>query len=840
MLEIRDIRIDSQINSAVTDNSAPEVSFALFSDVPDTFLRSAEVTVCGKTVRCGCRQAGIKLPQLDWKPFTAYEATVFAEDNHGEKAEKTVVFQTGRLGTPWDSKWITNNSYQFGKKVSPKPMTFRKKFRIEKPIKRALITSTAMGIYELMLNGEKVGEDYFAPGFTSYQKNLQYQLYDVTEQLAECNTLIAVVAGGWAVGRFTYESKNKITTDRQALLLELHIEYADGSTEKIVTDEKWEVTMGGNYQFACLYDGETYDATVDLETAPWKKADVTRLKFIPQMTVSNGNMVRRHEMLKPTHHFQNSEGEWIYDFGQNFAGVISLQIKGKQGQIITVRHAEVLDGDKLFTKSLRTAKSTATYICKDGKQSYSPRLTYMGFRYIALTGIEPENVIVAAYALYSDFEQTGSFACSNELLNKLQNNILWAGKSNFVDIPTDCPQRDERQGWTGDISIFAGTACYNFDLSRFLEKWLKDVRLEQGRGGGIPMVVPRHGNTPPVMALACWGDSCILVPWTEYLARDNTELLRRQYPCMKKFMNALKFWASLYGTGDRRFILKWPFQFGDWCAPQGYIKDWLGRGKWMGTAYYANSARIMSQIAAILGETEDQKYYEKLHRNICRAYWNVLTDGHGKLIEEFQTGYVLPLYFRMEDGELRQAMADNLNRLVVENACHLATGFPGTPYILFALADNGHADTAFRLLLQDTCPSWLYCVKMGATTFWERWNAITPEGEVRDPSMNHYAYGAVGDFLYRRILGMEAIAGGYRKFRVKPLLGGGITWAKGHTQTAYGKIEVSWYVEEDQFTINVTVPVSAECELVMPSGKKHRITSGQYHYSEKLGKECSV
>ena len=351
------------------------------------------------------------------------------------------------------------------------------------------------------------------------------------------------------------------------------------------------------------------------------------------------------------------------------------------------------------------------------------------------------------------------------------------------------------------------------------------------------MVVPRHGNTPPVVATACWGDSCILVPWAEYLARGNTELLRRQYPCMKKFMKAVKFWASLYGPGDRKYIFKWLFQFGDWCAPQGYIKDWLGRGKWTGTAYYANSARIMARIAAILGETEDQKYYENLHRNICRAFRNVLTDGMGRLHEEFQTGYVLPLYFQMEDGQIRQAMADNLNRLVVENDYHLATGFPGTPYILFALADNGHADTAFRLLLQETCPSWLYCVKMGATTFWEQWNAITPEGEVRDPSMNHYAYGAVGDFLYRRILGIEAMDGGYQKFIVKPLLGGGITWAKGGVKTPYGEISVYWEQKDGAFTIDIGVPVSCECELTLPDGKTAKLTSGSHHFVQKLQKE---
>lgn len=374
----------------------------------------------------------------------------------------------------------------------------------------------------------------------------------------------------------------------------------------------------------------------------------------------------------------------------------------------------------------------------------------------------------------------------------------------------------------------------NMGMSRFLEKWLKDVRLEQGWGGGIPMVVPRQGSTPPVVATACWGDCCILVPWAEYLARGNRELLKRQYSCMKKFMKAVKFWASLYGPGDRKYIWKWLFQFGDWCAPEGYIKDWLARGKWMGTAYYANSVAVMAKIAEILGESEERQYYEKLHRNICRAFCNILTDGHGKLTEEFQTGYVLPLYFGIEDGENRKAMADNLNRLVVEKDYHLTTGFPGTPYILFALADNGYADTAFRLLLQDTCPSWLYCIKMGATTFWEQWNAITPDGEVRDPSMNHYAYGAVGDFLYRRVLGLEPLEGGYRSFRVKPLLGGGLTWAKGSLKTPYGMAAVHWEINNNDFIVRVEVPTSTKCELVLPSGKTMMLESGTHRYTERL------
>ena len=835
MLEIRDIHIDNVGSGCVTDNPAPEVSFSLRSDILGTFLRNAAVQLGDLVFPCGKEQTGIVLDGLSLKPFTEYALSIHAEDNHGNRASETSAFQTGRLGMRWDAKWITDKSCRVGKKESPVPMTFRRRFRVEKQLKRAFLTSTAMGIYELELNGEKVGCDDFAPGFTSYKKNLQYQYYDVTAQLLQSNTLIATVAGGWAVGRFTYENKNKITADRQALLLELFLEYADGSVEKIVTDESWQVTLEGNCRFACLYDGETCDATADLDAAPWKQADVTKLRFAPQMTVSNRNMVKRQETMKPIHHFQNSDGEWIYDFGQNFAGVVALQIQGVKGQTVTVRHAEVLEGDKLFTKSLRTATAEITYICKDGSQFYSPRFTYMGFRYIGITGIEPENIKVAAYALYSDFGQTGSIACSNELLNKLQSNILWAGKSNFVEIPTDCPQRDERQGWTGDISIFAGTACYNFDLSRFLEKWLRDVRLEQGRGGGIPFVVPRQGSSTPVVATACWGDCCILVPWAEFLARGNKELLKRQYPCMKKFMKAVKFWSSLYGPGDRKHIWKWLFQFGDWCAPEGYIKDWLARGKWMGTAYYANSAAIMAKIAQILGKADDQKYFQKLHGDICRAFRKILTDGHGKLTEEFQTGYVLPLYFGMEDGENRKAMADNLNRLVMENDCHLSTGFPGTPYILFALADNGYEDTAFRLLLQDTCPSWLYCVKKGATTFWEQWNTITPDGQVRDPSMNHYVYGAVGDFLYRRILGLEPMEGGYRSFRVKPVLGGGLTWAKGGVQTPYGEIRIDWRIQNEEFTIQVEVPVSTRCELTIPGGGDFLLESGTHTICEKIG-----
>ena len=835
MLEIRDIQIDGKADNR-TDHLEPELAFVLESDIPGTSLADATVTVCGRTFDCGSNQTGFPLKGLALQPFTEYLVEIRAWDNHGQEAAAAASFRTGRLKLPWKASWITDKDYTFGKKQSPVPMTLRKCFVIQKPIRRAYITATAIGIYELKLNGKKVGDRYFAPGFTSYKKNLQYQFYDVTEQLAGSNTLIAVVTGGWAVGRFTYENKNKLTAPRQALLLELFIEYADGTAERVITDSSWEVTLQGNYRKACLYDGESYDATVDLKKAVWKRADTVRLPFYPEMTLENSRVICR-EILCPVSCFLNSAGEIIYDFGQNFAGVVELDIHGKAGQQILVRHAEVLEGDRLYTASLRTAKAEIRYICKEGAQTYSPRLTYMGFRYIAVVGITPENLAVKARVLSSDFEESGDFSCSDARLNRLQSNIRWSALSNFVDIPTDCPQRDERQGWTGDIAVFAPTACYNFNLSRFYEKWLKDMRLEQSHGGGIPTVIPIQGCSTPVVAVACWGDSCILVPWAEYLTRGNTELLRRQYPCMKRYLKAVKFWASLSGFGQKKYIWKWLFQFGDWCAPEGYIRDWMAKGKWVATAYFANSCGLMAKIAAVLGETQDVIFYTDLREKICQAFRSILTDGSGNLLKDFQTGYVLPLYFDMEQGENRKTMAANLDRLVAEKDYHLSTGFTGTPYLLLALADNGYVDTAYRVLIQDNCPSWLYCVKMGATTFWEQWNAITPDGKVRDPSMNHYAYGAVGDFLYRRVLGLEPLEGGYRHFRVKPVPGGGLSWAEGFTGTPYGKIQVRWEIQNGIFSVTINVPVSTTCLLVLPSGKEFELHSGVHHINEPFEKE---
>ncbi len=845
MLKIAVLKIEGLTMGCITDRR-PNISFSLESDKEGENLSKAVITSGGWS--CETVDQINNLYGGELEPFTRYEVRVEAVGSSGETAKASAFFETGRLHTPWKAKWITDLSYNYPGKISPVPMTFRSYFVINKRIRCAWLNATALGVYELILNGEKVGTDYFAPGFTSYDHQIQYQTYHITDMLKADNTVIAVVAGGWAAGSFNYKRRNKINADRQALLCELYLEYEDGTRQVIGTDETWQVTEDGNYRMAEWYDGETYDATIDLDTVRWKQANVTSPRRRPEIISEYGSPVRVQEIKKPQNITLAASGEIIYDFGQNFAGVISARLKGKKGQQIIFRHAEVLVNGELFVKSLRTAKATATYHCLDGEQSYSPRLTYMGFRYVGVTGIGKEDIELTGLVLHSDFEETGSFSCSNELINKLQSNIRWGGKSNFVDIPTDCPQRDERQGWTGDFAVFARTACYNFNMGRFIDKWLLDMRAEQGKGGGIPMVVPKAGDSWPVMANSCWGDSCILVPWAEYLARGDLGLLERQYPAMKKFLKAAKWWSGLLAfTPNSRYIWRFPFHFGDWCAPNETINQWLKKGKWVGTAYFANSCGIMARIAELLGKLQEAEYYKKLRLRIMKAYLKVFTDGKGKLKKEFQTAYVLPLHFDMAEGEEREKMADNLVKLVKAADNHLTTGFTGTPYLLFALSDNGYCETAYDVLLQESCPSWLYEIKVGGTTIWERWDALRPDGTVNIGdlagrkseeesgggmvSFNHYANGAVGDWLYRRMAGIEAVSGGYKTFCIAPMPDKRITWAKGSVITPYGRISADWRTTDNHFAITVEVPVSTQGNLILPNGKQYCLVSGKYSFS---------
>lgn len=852
MLKISRLTVEHLSRDCVTDCEQPRVSFQIESDRQNVSLKKAKIWVGDWSTET---ESQILVPYTGKKlnPFTEYPVVVKVMDDKGEAAEAVTSFETGRMGTAWKAQWITDGEYHFTeKKISPKTMTFRKKIACSKKVTKARLYATALGIYEMTLNGEKVGDIYFAPGFTSYKHQLQYQTYDVTEQLKSSegmeNEMIAVVGGGWAVGSFTYKRVNRNYADRQALLCELRITYEDGSEEIIGTDESWEVTLDGAVRETEFYNGEIYDATVDMDKIAWHKASREQVKLQPEILAQYGAPVKAHEVFHPVSVTKAPSGVVIYDFGQNFAGVISAKIKGKKGQKITFRHAEILMDGELFTKPLRSAKQEAVYICKDGEQTWSPRMTYMGFRYVSMEGAAEEDVELSAIALYSDVEDNGEFSCSNELVNKLQSSIRWGAKSNFVDIPTDCPQRDERMGWTGDIALFSPTAAYNFDMSRFLEKWFKDVRSEQNKGGGIPVtvplvVVPGQWEIMIPMAVDHWGDACILAPWAEYKMRGDLGLLKTMYPTMKRYMKACKFWAGFGSVGKNKYIWKLLHHYGDWCAPGIGMWAWMGRGKWTATACMSHSSKILSQIAELLGEKEDVVYYRNLSEKTAEAYRDLLMEKDCTVKKEFQTAYVLPLYYGMLSDEDKKKTAAHLARIVRENDYHIATGFPGTPYILFALADNGYEEDAFKMLMTDTCPSWLYEMKVGGTTIWERWDALREDGTSNTGeddgtggmvSFNHFSYGAVGDFLYRRIAGIETLSGGGKEVRIAPMVGGGLTQARGVVNTAYGKVTSEWWINDGKFTLHVDIPCSTTAIVKLPGGEEKKLGSGSYTLEEKL------
>ena len=849
MLEITRLTVEHLTADCVTDCPAPHIAFAVRSDRNGAQLTDAELTVGDWSAKVtGDGQTGTTYKGPALLPFTTYSVQLAAKDDAGETAAASMTFETGRMETPWKGQWITDGDYHFTEaKVSPVPMVFRREITPDKPLPRARLYATAMGIYEVELNGKKLGDRYFAPGFTSYKSYLQYQTYDVTPFMTGHDTLTATVAGGWAVGSFVFTRKNRVTADRQALLAELRIEYEDGSVEVIGTDSSWQVTEDSPVRMADIYDGETYDATK--ETTGWHNAAPETLKITPAITAEYGAPVKAHEVMRPMAITTAKDGEVIYDFGQNFAGVIHMKLNGKAGQVITVRHAEILNPDgTLNTTFLRTAKATATYTCRDGEQEYSPRFSYMGFRYAGVKGIDPKELEIEAVALYSDVAQHGGFHCSDEMLNKLQSNITWSAKSNFVDIPTDCPQRDERMGWTGDINVFAPTALYNFELSRFLEKWLRDVKAEQLPTGGLPNTVPVQGYgfpaTMPEMAVDWWGDACVNVPWALYEATGNVDILRAMYPTMQKYVKACRFWAG-FGIGKHRYIWHTPavLHFGDWVAPDvPKMSQWQGRSKYTATASLCNTSGRLAKIARLLGKDEDAAQYETLSAKVADAYCSILTDGSGKAKDEFQTAYVLPLYLNMFPENVKAKAAENLVKLVEKNDYKIGTGFPGTPYILFALADSGHADTAFKMLLNTQCPSWLYEVRVGATTVWERWDGLDENGEcpIGDDgtdqmiSYNHYASGAVGAFLYRRVLGVEPVLPGYKLFKFAPLVGGGLTEADGTVGTPYGEIKAAWHIENGEITAEITVPMGTACTVTLPGGVEQNLSSGSYTLTARV------
>lgn len=744
-------------------------------------------------------------------------------------------WQTGLFeAADWKAQWIqpgyTEDSIQ-----RPSPL-LRKEFTASKKIVSATAYITSHGLYEARINGQRVGDGYLTPGWTAYQKRLQYQAYDVTSLLRSGKNAIGVMLGsGWYRGYIAFERQHNYYGKDISLLFQLVLSYSDGSTETIGSDGSWKSSTG-SIKSSEIYNGETIDARE--EKAGWTLAgyDDKEWTAVKTASFSSDNLiatfnepVRKHETFKALQLITTPKGEKVIDFGQNLVGWVNVKIKGKAGDKIVLSHAEVLDkAGNFYTDNLRAAKAQDIYILKGGEEeSFEPHFTFHGFRYIRVEGVTGEINLAdfTAVALYSDMEKTGEFHCSNPLINQLQHNIQWGQRGNFLDVPTDCPQRDERLGWTGDAQVFSRTATYLVGAENFFTKWLKDVAADQLPSGSVPFVVPNVLGQGAAGS-AGWADVATIIPWNLYLAYGDQRVLEEQYPSMKAWVEFMrgKSKNDLWNTG---------FHFGDWLF---YRPDDDNDGRAAVTdkyliaqCFYAHSTQLLINAATVLGKTSDVNSYTTLLKNIKDAFLREYMTPNGRLVSGTQTAYVLALHFDMLPEALRQQAAERLAENVKSYNYHLTTGFLGTPYLCHVLSRYGYTDIAYRLLMQDSYPSWLYPVKMGATTIWERWDGIKPDGSFENVGMNsfnHYSYGAIGDWMYRVVTGLDTYEDGpgYQHNKIAPNPGGGLTEAAADLQTGYGLLSSHWRKQNDSLLLDIVIPANTTSTVYIPAPEGGEIT----------------
>lgn len=754
-------------------------------------------------------------------------------------------FEMGLLSSAdWKAKWI--RPAQEADAVKESVACLRRSFPIAKKVARARAYVTARGLFELQLNGRRVGNDHFANGFTSYHKRLDTLTYDITSQLrAGDNTLDARLGAGWYAGRFPFETKTKGPYGKHPeLLVQVEIAYEDGSTDTIVSDEKWEGTFDGPIVSSSLYDGEEYDAR--RQPTNWApvvaEADLGSAALTPKPfpPVRGTNTLAVQQITRPP------PGRHVFDLGQNMVGWARIKIPAGKNKTVTIRFAEMLKDDgTLYTENYRTAKSTDTYTAaQTGIIEWEPHFTFHGFRYVELSGLPadatPQKDWVTGVVLRSDLPTTGHFTSSHTKLNQLQSNIVWGWRGNSLDIPTDCPQRDERAGWTGDAQVFCATAMFNTDSHAFWKSWLGSLRDDQYSDGGIPPTVP---NATPQWETRSpgWMDAGAIIPWDVYIRTGDTGLLAENFGMMERLVG----W---YRSESVDGLLPEIQGFGDWLQPyqqtpadpEEYMSDRKGDTpiSLLGVAFYARGAQILADSARALGRSEEAKRYGDEAAAVRAAFTKEYFDGNGKLrnAPETQTAYVLAIAFDLIPAGLKARAGENLVRLVREADGHLRTGFLGTPFIAPALDQTGHAEVAAELLFKETYPSWFYSINQGATTMWERWNSYTRNrgfGDVSMNSFNHYAYGAIGQWMYERVAGLapDPANPGYKHFFVRPLMVSQLDAARAELETPYGRASSAWAKQGGKLTMDVVVPPNTTATIEFPGSRKQEtVTAGAYHF----------
>ncbi len=714
---------------------------------------------------------------------------------------------------------------------------------------QATLRATALGIFEATINGRPVADDVLSPGWSSYEWRLRYRSYDVTQLLKPVNVIGAALGNGWYRGNLSWNGNSAFYGTELGFFGQLDIEFADGFIQTIASDLSWHSGPSGTTAND-IYNGQSIDARragtacafPGSDTTAW--AGVRVLDFdTSRLTEPVGPPVVRNEVLKPVKVFLSPSGKALVDFGQNLVGWIRFQVQGPAGSVITLRHAEVLEHGELGVRPLRTAEATDTFTLSGGEDYFEPTLTFHGFRFVEVSGWPGEltEESLEAVVVHSDLERTGTFECSNALVNQLHRNVVWGLKGNFLDLPTDCPQRNERLGWTGDIAVFAPTAAFLFDVKDFLQDWLLDLAAEQEAADGlVPFTVPdilkyeEHPKEfPAPESTALWSEAAVWVPWALWEAYGDRRVLANQFDSMSAHTRRVEGLLSPTGLWDQGF------QFGDWLDPDAAPdQPWNSKADngVVATACLYRTALITSKAAAILGRPDEEKRFGALASRVKTAFNSEYVSPDGTIVSDCTTVYALAIAFEVLDSDSRRAQAgQRLAELVRKNEYKVSTGFAGTPFISWALSESGHIEDAYRLLLEEQCPSWLYPVTMGATTVWERWDSMHPDGSINSGEMtsfNHYALGAVADWLHKVVGGIRPLEPGYAKLLFAPRPGPGIDWAKTSLATAHGTIRSEWHITDGgHLVFTATVPDGVSAEVDLPGMPRQAIGSGRQQFA---------
>ena len=847
MLTIYDLQCENFISPIGISTDRPRFSWKLRSDMRGCAQCSYQIQLATDSdfeslVWDSGRVAGDQSQLCEYKgePLTAdtrYFFRVRIEDNHREKSDWVQsAFETGIFD---------HNDFRADFIASPldKPedscgIYFRHGFAVDGEVARAKAYVTALGMYDFHMNGSKVGDAYFAPGFLSYNKHLQVQAYDVTDMLRQGENVVgAVVGAGWYKGDLVWKDHRNFSGSKNALFVQLHITYKDGRKQVVMTGEDWQSGLGP-ITFSELYHGETYDANLadpnwcnTTEGGHFVKCEL--IKFDKSvMCMQTGEFVREQGIIRPIEKIKTPAGETVFDFGQNMVGYVRVKVSGNKGDRVRLGFAEVLDKDgNFYTANMRSARNDINYILSgEGEEVFQPHFTFQGFRYMRVIEFpgfaQSENF--EGVVLDSDMRTTGEFECSNELINRLVKNVQWGFKGNSVDVPTDCPQRDERLGWTGDAQVFIRTACFLRDTRAFYSKWLDDMACDQLENGGIPHVIPdviKNGDS------ACgWADAATICPWTLYLCYGDKRELKKNYPMMKKWVEHVRSVANkgvYWDSGSH---------FGDWLALDAKEGSYKGAtpNDLTATAYYAYSTLIMSKAAEVLGYSAESANYMRLHNDIVEFFKREFFTPNGRLAVPTQTAHVLALMFDLVPENAVQRTIDALVKLIETNDNHLTTGFLGTPYLCYALSRYGRTDVAIKLLMREEFPSWLYSVKQGATTIWEHWDGIKPDGSFWSDAMNsynHYAYGCILDWIVETLAGInvDERMTGYKRFTVTPQLPNEWNDLKCSYDSVYGKIAVELTHGDAGLNVKLTVPENTSCVFKLGDFRKD-FGSGTYEF----------